>query len=800
MKFKHFSILIFIFLVLSGYSQDSLNMFRASKWDPPGMPTHSGVTYNDVWGYTASDNSEYAILGNVDSILVIDVSDCYDPTRVFAYDGGSTTIWRDFKTYGDYMYAVCDNCTEGLHIFDMSGLPSNPVTHVLSTTAFFTQAHNIFIDTASARLYAVGSNTVTEGMVVLDLTTPDNPTLLDNIFLDQEAGEPAENYYVHDVYVKNDTAYASHGYLGYYVWDMTNLNNIELLGDYNSPGYNHSSWNDGTGTYAYYAEEIPLGQPMAVIDLTNLGDPVNDIQLLHTFKDPISTTDNDVTPHNPFVHNDTMYISYYEDGLKVYDLINPAQPALIGYYDTYPDNGSNYTGYEGNWGTYPFFNSRCIVASDITHGLNLIKYGCGATNTYYQDADLDGYGNPTISLDGCSQPAGYVMDNTDCDDNDASTYPGAEETCDGVDNDCDGLIDLDDPDLINVPEFYEDIDGDGFGNSSISVMDCFAPPGFVSDDTDCDDTDATVYPGAPELCDGIDNDCDGLVDLDDPDFAQYDWFEDADNDGFGNSAVSISDCAPPSGYVSDNTDCDDTDATVYPGATEQCDGLDNDCDGQIDEAVMLSYYLDNDGDNYGDGSMSIVACTAPAGYVSDNTDCDDSNNLVNPAMNEICNGIDDNCDGIIDEGCVVLDCDADSLNIINVTQDSFIARDYIQSGGMINAGQDIFFQAGDDIDLMANFEVKGGAQFEAIIADCHDTNGRIFAGLVQLYDFIVDLENKDPDSKMLFHLHDKGNNSIRTVQDVRGLFEILRNSSYGDRQLLIQKSHIVLYTIDISYQ
>ncbi len=422
--------------------QDSLNMTRLGQWNPPGMPSNGSVTYNDIWGYTAADGSEFAILGNVDSIIILDVSTCSDPVRIFGYDGGDRTTWRDFKTYGDYVYGVCDNCTEGLHIFDMSQAHNGTVTHDTTITSFFGRAHNIYVDTATHKLYAAGGDGASEGLTVLDLTTPDDPVLLAQIEFDDEIGMPSENFYVHDVFVQNDTAYCSHGYTGFYVWDLGDLNNITLLGSYDSPAYNHSSWIDRTGTYSYYAEEVPRGEEMAVVDLTNLGHPILDIQVVHTFKDPLSSTQTDVTPHNPFVHQDTLYISYYEDGIKVYDLINPEIPTLVGYYDTYPDNGNNYTGYKGNWGTYPFMASGCILASDIKYGLNTLKMElCSNPVNYYQDEDGDGFGNNNVSIAGCAQPVGWVTDNTDCNDSDPTINPNAIEICDNIDNDCDGVID-----------------------------------------------------------------------------------------------------------------------------------------------------------------------------------------------------------------------------------------------------------------------------------------------------------------------------------------------------------------------
>ncbi len=200
--------------------------------------------------------------------------------------------------------------------------------------------------------------------------------------------------------------------------------------------------------------------------------------------------------------------------------------------------------------------------------------------------------------------------------------------------------------------WYADADGDGYGDASSVTTGCSQPTGYVADSTDCDDSDASVHPGATEVCDGVDNDCDGAVDESGSSGAST-WYLDADGDGYGDASSSTTACSQPTGYVADGTDCDDTDSTVYPGATELCDGLDNDCDGTVDEAAGSTWYLDADGDGYGDASSSTTACSAPTGYVADDTDCDDTDAAVYPGAAEYCNGYDDDCDGAVDESSAV---------------------------------------------------------------------------------------------------------------------------------------------------
>ena len=175
---------------------------------------------------------------------------------------------------------------------------------------------------------------------------------------------------------------------------------------------------------------------------------------------------------------------------------------------------------------------------------------------------------------------------------------------------------------------------------------------------DCDDEDPAVFPGATEACDGADQDCDGVIDEDSPD-APF-WYLDADGDGYGTDAAVLAACEAPEGYGAFSTDCDDADPGRNPGLTEVCDAadLDEDCDGLADDADpdgadgLIDWYFDADADGYGTG-FPVSQCEAPASAVDLSGDCDDGGPLIHPGADEVCGGVDEDCDGETDEAGAV---------------------------------------------------------------------------------------------------------------------------------------------------
>ena len=254
--------------------------------------------------------------------------------------------------------------------------------------------------------------------------------------------------------------------------------------------------------------------------------------------------------------------------------------------------------------------------------------------SWYADSDGDGFGDPDGEVRvSCEPIEGFSTLPFDCDDRDPSRSPITPEACNGLDDDCDGRADFQ-----LATGDTEDDDGDG-------VADARCPGGLG---LDCDDRDPFAKPGTPELCDGVDNDCDGTVD---EGAAPQLWYVDDDQDGYGDDAAERrASCERLRGLVLRGGDCDDGDDGVRPGVRERCNGLDDDCDGTVDEdAGYVATYTDNDGDGFGTG-MPLAQCSVPGLRALTPGDCDDRNPANRPGAPEICDDVDNDCDGSVDEG------------------------------------------------------------------------------------------------------------------------------------------------------
>ncbi len=350
---------------LSLSAQQSLNMQALGQWDDNTLVLHGGISYSDVWGY-AANGREYGLLVSSRFAHILDIT---DPTNIVEIErlnnfAASNSLWRDIKTYQHYAYCVADQRAEGLQIIDLSALPAS-ASIVYQSTAFFQRTHNIFIDEAAARLYAFGSNSRGNGVIILSLADPANPSLL--------ASVPLNGGYMHDGYVRGDTLYANHGNNGLYIYDVSiPTMPIELgrLTVYAEAGYNHSSWLTDNGNYLVFCDETP-GTAVKIADVS---DP-SDIEITDLFRSVLEApAATNSLAHNPIVMGDSLvFISYYDDGIQIFDIRDPNEVTLAGYYDTNPSNVGAYP-HDGSWGVYPLLPSGRILASDVLNGLFVLEY------------------------------------------------------------------------------------------------------------------------------------------------------------------------------------------------------------------------------------------------------------------------------------------------------------------------------------------------------------------------------------------------------------------------------------------
>ena len=329
-------------------------------------------TYNEVWGIV-HEGREYAIIGSTYGTHFIDVTDPKNSVEIQRIPGGTIgreVIHRDYHDYNGYLYAVCDEGSEStLQIIDFTTLPDS-VHVVYDSKQYIRRAHNIFIDEDNAKLYAMftaGDQASFSPIRIFDLSDPIDPqplaaySSIDGVTLASGT---------HDGFFKDNIGYLNNGFRGLAIVDFTNPLEAKIVAslapaDYPQPGYNHSGWLSEDGDYYYMADENH-GHDMKIIDVSNLPD----VRVEGVFN--AESTSNFSIPHNQVVAGDYLYVSYYFDGLQVYDISDPKLPVRKMHFPTASRTHQNGV-YQGAWGVYPFFPSGNILVSDMQEGLFVIE-------------------------------------------------------------------------------------------------------------------------------------------------------------------------------------------------------------------------------------------------------------------------------------------------------------------------------------------------------------------------------------------------------------------------------------------
>ena len=388
-----------------------------------------------------------------------------------------------------------------------------------------------------------------------------------------------------------------------------------------------------------------------------------------------------------------------------------------------------------------------------------IDQDCNGGDLCFVDGDGDGFGTAVTASDDdlvCGNGDSLSASDEDCLDIGVfgpSTFPGADERCDGRDNDCDLLADDADDDTVDPTNAWPDTDGDTWGAVGAEVAACAVPSGWVLRGGDCDDGRLAVHPGAAEVCDELDNDCNELVDTDDPGVdAELTAFPDTDGDGFGAMVAPtvLTSCVLPDAWSPTDTDCNDalpevnpaaseipydgidqdcqdgdlndqdgdgspggvtgtdchdTDPSIHPGAIETADGVDQDCDGTVDDGTV---YGDDDGD----------------GVTETGGDCNDADPSRHPGAPEICDGADQDCDGIADEGTNCVDDDLDGFTELQGDCNDADPSIHPAATELGHNGID------DDCDALLDPDEADtdGDGFGLSGGDCNDTNATVSPG------------------------------------------------------------------------
>ncbi|MFN8145746.1 MAG: choice-of-anchor B family protein [Bacteroidia bacterium] len=364
---------LLFFIAISSKAQfDHQNINLLDSFNDPAVTAEPvyGIRYQSCYGWAnPADGKEYGIIGSTSGTYILDVT---DPTQIIQRDyvAGRHTdcIWHEYKVYDHYLYIISDDAgNNSLQIADLSYLPDS-VHVVYDGTSIFTHAHTLYIEGSFLYVASVSTGSNYSTMNVYSLSNPASPQLLRR--LDQDY--PAINQ-VHDMYVVHDTVYASCGYDGLHIYKFNettfHFSEIGNLTTYPDQGYNHSSFLSKDHSTLYMCDEVPSGLAVKVVDVTDIANPTT----VHTF-----TSNVGVTPHNPYVKGDLLFLANYQDGLYVYDISTPSMPVQEGYFDTHPQNPAGTypnPAYAGAWAAYADLPSGTILVSDMQYGLFTLDIG-----------------------------------------------------------------------------------------------------------------------------------------------------------------------------------------------------------------------------------------------------------------------------------------------------------------------------------------------------------------------------------------------------------------------------------------
>ena len=353
---------LLLFIPILNYTQNS-NLSLLDHWTTDTLPVcyDNQSIFNEVWGFTFNQHN-YAVIGSTSGTHFFQIVENHLLPIDFVKGKhfGRDVVHRDYHDYNGYLYMVCDEGPSSLQIVDLKYLPDS-ISLVYDSDSLFVKSHNIFIDTLNKKLYACAVTTKSNfnAMSVYDVSNPINPSLIYNY---------NNVSHVHDAYVWNDTAYLNCGNDGLKIIKSSSNFPIQIgqLNNYIQKGYNHSGWLNKEKT-SYVMCDENYGLDVKIVDVSSVGEPE-----IASFLNSSMGNDENSVAHNVIVRNNIAFISYYHDGLQIFDISDPSKPKKIAYYDTYLQEQT--TPWAGAWGVYPFTLSNLVLVSDRANGLFLFNF------------------------------------------------------------------------------------------------------------------------------------------------------------------------------------------------------------------------------------------------------------------------------------------------------------------------------------------------------------------------------------------------------------------------------------------